>query len=246
MTGLEEEYRKTITERADAFMKYVATIIAEEYEKEFEEIEKEVEEAGIEVPPELDLKMRQMIREFEKKERNHIINQRLKAMGKIVAVVLLCLAVAGTVLVATVDAFRTRVMDFLLKDHGEYMDVKVVETGYIPDEIRSRLPEEWEDVFYPAILPQGYEFADAYEMGESKTILFADENQNIISFSYGPTSEGQTMIDSEDSEVGRLEIDGSPAVYFMKEERTILYWDKDGFSFGLTVYLPLEKAIEIA
>ncbi len=246
MTAFDEEYQKTIIARSDAFMKYVATIIAEEYAKEFEKFEEETGEIGLKVPPELDFRIRRMAREFEKKEQQKIRRQRLKVLAKIAAVVVLCFATIGTVLVATVDAVRTKAMDIFLVDHEEYSDIRVVESGYLPDEIKSQLPEAWKDVFYPMILPEGYHFAEAEDLGSMKTLLFADGEENIISLSYKPTGEWQTMADSEDSETGETEINGDRAVYFVKQERTMLFWGRDGLDFDLIVYLPLKQAVEMA
>jgi hypothetical protein len=246
MTAFDEEYKQTVIARSDAFMKYVATIIAEEYAKEFEKVEEESKKTGVGVPPELDFKLRRLVSEFEKTERQRVRRQRFKTVAKVAAVVVLCFATIGTVLVATVDAVRTKAMDIFLVDHEEYSDIRVVESGYLPDDIKSQLPEAWKDVFYPMILAEGYHFAEADDLGSMKTLSFADGEENIISLSYKPTGEWQTMADSEDSETGEIEINGDRAVYFVKEERTMLFWSRDGLDFDLIVYLPLKQAIEIA
>ncbi|MDD4592984.1 MAG: DUF4367 domain-containing protein [Parabacteroides sp.] len=231
MTSFGDEYKKTVMERSDAFMKHVAMLIAEEQLKEFERLE--AESKNKEIPPQLDAKIQLMIKEFEKKERRKVINKRLKAMGKIVAVVVLCLAMVSAVLVVTVDAVRVRVLDFFLIDHGEYMDVKSVESGYLPDHVRSQLPEDWESVFYPAVLPEGYDFEEAYKLGNVRTLLFRDGEDNLIFFTYNPDGAGQTMVDSEESQINRTDINGNPAVYSIREDRLVLHWSEKGMSYDM-------------
>ena len=244
MTSFDQEYKKTIQERSDSFMKHVATVIAEDYATAFRSSD-EINDST-EIPRELHHSLQGIIVDFEKRDRQRLRMKQSKRIGKIAAAVFLCFVMVSTILVVSVEAFRLKVIDFIMTDHGEYVDLNPTESGTVSDAVRDRLPETWEDVFYPSILPKGYVFGDAYGLGKSKTVLFVNEKQETITITFTPIEQGQRMADSEGSNVERITINGNPGICFTKEERTILHWSQSGYEFNLIAFLPEDASIEIA
>lgn len=244
MTSFDQEYKKTIQERSDSFMKHVATVIAEDYATAFRSSD-EINDST-EIPRELRHSLQGIVADFEKRDRRRLRMKQSRRIGKIAAAVFLCFVMVSTILVVSVEAFRLKVIDFIMTDHGEYVDLNPAESGTVSDAVRDRLPETWEDAFYPSMLPEGYIFGDAYDLGKSKTILFVNEKQETITITFTPIEQGQRMADSEGSNVERITINGNPGICFTKEERTILHWSQSGYEFNLIAFLPEDASIEIA
>lgn len=222
--------------------------------KEFEEIEAEILELknkgeAITFSKGLDEKMLQMIREFERIELKKDKKKKVDKYIRIAAMILLCITVSLAVVTVNVDAFRIKLFDFITRDHGNYMDLNIVEKGNISPVIKDKFPKEWDSVFYPMSLPEGYELVDVYGPGTIKGYVFSNKEKadTYICFDYVPINEGSTSIDSEKAEVGKTTINGKDAIYSEKEGHILLIWVQDGYEFSLDMDKGnLEEAKSIA
>lgn len=227
----------------------------EEAAEEFERIEDEVQNLekqsnSFSVPKQLDDKILKMIKEFEGIEQKNNKKKKKNKYFRIVAMLILCIGVGMTVVTMNVDAFRIKIFDFLVEDHGEYIDVNVVEKGELSPEIKAKFPQEWENVFYPMALPQDYKLVDVNGYGDIKSMTFNinEKEELYATFEYYLIGKANTSINSENCEVGKTNINGKEAIYsFKKDECVILMWTDSGYEFCIIINKgTVKEAVKIA
>ncbi len=137
-----------------------------------------------------------------------------------------CLVVAGTIGVATSDAFKAKLFNVFISE----------ETGSVAlESVPEDSPmENWSDYWYPEYIPDGFKFTAAEESNFDKIIRFdsIDSDQYIIISMWN--SEGSvTAYNMDGVEYGSISIgeyegyyftdekDGSCIVTWLTEEQTI-------------------------
>lgn len=248
MSGFEKEQQQIVRQKSDAFMKQIACLLAEENLQEYK-AEKSITDS--ELPTALKAALEESVRLQEEKEKREAQarkrKQKAKGLVRAAAILLAFCLLGGVVLTVTVDAFRIKLMDILFKDHGEYVEMNLVDQGSLPADIRAQIPEDWENLFYPGWLPEGYELtAISGIQGGMKDLLFEGPNSGYISFDFIPTEESSKLIDSEETEFTDIKIGRYPAVCLKREKRIILVWEQSGFTFSLITEISEEEAIKIA
>lgn len=227
----------------------------EEAAEEFEMIEVEVQNLEEQNNPfsiskELDQKILKMIRKFEAIELKNNKKKIKNKYFRIAAMIIVCIGVAMTVVTMNVDAFRIKIFDFLIEDHGEYIDVNVVEKGELSPETKAKFPKEWEDVFYPMALPEDFKLVDVNGYGDIKSMTFTinEKEELYATFQYYLIGQANTAINSENCEVGKTKVNGKEAIYSLKkDECVILMWTDSGYEFCITINRgTLKEAVEIA
>lgn len=223
------------------FKEEINDIQLEKTAEEFEEIEQEIlrlEKQGvfIDFSKDLDEKMHQMIKKFESIDLKKTKIKKRNKYIQIAAMITICLTVGFTAVTINADAFRIKLFDFITKDHGTYMDVNIVEKGKISPETKEKFPKEWDSVFYPMSLPEGYELMDTYETGNIKGFIFnKKEDEKCICFQYSKMINEKALMDSEKADVGRTTVDGKEALYAEKEDHIILVWVENEYQFLLKI-----------
>lgn len=249
--NFDEEYRKTIKKQSDAVLEYVSKIIVEEGLEEFESIERQIKEereAGAisQIPKEFDEKMQNIILSFEKKEKKQERIRKWKMISRIAAMIVLCIIVSFSILVVSVDAFRVRFFDFILNDHGEYMDVNIVERESLSQEIKKQLPQDWDSVFYPSTLPKGYELITANGNEERKNLTFSNNKKESIIMSINLTGEGVRMVDSENAQIEEITVNQQEGISITKDGWQTLLWSQSGYDFSIICKLSLQECLKMA
>lgn len=219
---------------------------------ELEQIEKEIHELDqtgkpIILSEDLDAKMVQMIQEFESKEKKKKKQISVKKFMRLAAVIMICVTASLGVITINVDAFRIKLFDIIGKDHGEYMDINIVEKGEISPAIKEKFPEDWDCVFYPMELPEGFNLKNTSSMGSLKTLFFANKNDYPLSLEFSPIGEWSKALDSEDSDVDKIKVNDKEALFTTKDGCNSLVWADNGYEFKLTTYdLKIKETVKIA
>ena len=222
MDDLREQYDEIIRDRADAFMKAVTIAIIKENADEYEALNREAEK--FRASDTYQEKKRNLIARLEKAERKKAWQARMKVFGKVAAVILLCLITVCTVLTATVDAFRYRIFDFLMLNHGEYLELVPVESEYIKEEDQELFPDDCEGSFYPTSLPEGFELSEVFEGGSTKYLTFVNDNDEFVNLSISPAGETRTGIDNENVTVSEVDINGVKGYTWEKDGTCLMIW----------------------
>lgn len=202
------------------------------------------------VPKELDQKIMKMIKEFEGIELKNNKKKKRNKYFRIAAMLILCIGVGMTVVTMNVDAFRVKLFDFLIEDHGEYIDVNIIEKGELSPETKAKFPKDWDSVFYPMALPENFQLVEANECGsiKSMTLSISKKQKLYATFDYYLIGEANTSINSENCEVGKTNVNGKEAIYSFKEDEcVILMWSDSGYEFCITIDRgTVEEAVKAA
>ena len=149
--------------KKDKGLKLLAELIAEDMEKEIEEIEK----LDVEVPEELHQHMLEFVRELDRKDMERRRKQfRTRAM-RFAAVFCVCIVTMGTLALGSSEALRERVFTLF---HNEEDGSVTLRTESEYDMIGS-----WDDYWYPTWMPEGY-----YLLGADKkagVMLFVSDTE---------------------------------------------------------------------
>lgn len=149
--------------KKDKGLELLAELIAEDMEKELEEIEK----LDVEVPEELHQHMLEFVRELDRKDAQRRRKQfRIRAM-RFAAVFCVCIITMGTLALGTSEALRERVFTLF---HNEEDGSVTLRTKSEYDMIGS-----WDDYWYPTWIPEGY-----YLLGADKkagVMLFVSDTE---------------------------------------------------------------------
>lgn len=245
MGDLKKKYDDAVRERSDAFMKAVTISIMEESAEEYEELRKNAEE--LHLSDEFLERKRNILASLEKSDRKKLWKNRWKTVGKIAAVIVLCLATVGTVLTVSVDAFRYKVFEFLKIDHGEYLELVPIESDYIREEERALFPDDWEGSFYPTNLPKGFALLEAFEGGSIKQLTFVDGKDHFLNLTVSPAGETKTGVNNENVKASEVEINGIKGDAWEEEDTCLIIWIHYEHQFSLySGSLNLNEMLKIA
>lgn len=200
---------------------------------------RKIEIDNIDIPQSLDDWFDRYINNVKKKEKQRKFIKKAKSISSKTAAILLVLFVSITTLTLSVEAFRTQVYNLLSTEHNEYSRVR------IRHESTENVTIEWENYYFPTYMPEGFYVASIREVEEIKEINFINENNEYIVFSQAPNGTDFNL-DTEDGIKTELVINNRKAVLTEKEERNILFWNNEEFSFYLVSRLEAEKLQIIA
>ena len=130
------------------------------------------------------------------------------------AVFIGCLVVAGTIGVATSDAFKAKLFNVFISE----------ETGSVAlESVPEDSPmENWSDYWYPEYIPDGFIFTDAEESNTERIIRFDSSNSDayiLISISDG---DGTTIsLDFSHSEVEGISINSYDGYIAVNDEAKV-------------------------
>ncbi|HIU27067.1 MAG TPA: DUF4367 domain-containing protein [Candidatus Fimisoma avicola] len=120
-----------------------------------------------------DEKILEMLRAADREREKSKRRAMWRSIGRIAAIFLVCITVAGGIGMGTSEAFRTRVFEFFSSDEESY-------AGF-----RSNTEEDmlagWSDYWYPEYMPDGFIMTYAEDDGWEKFMLFESaENDSAI------------------------------------------------------------------
>lgn len=146
--------------------------------------------------------------------RNRQTRRGINRFSRYAAVFIGCLVVAGTIGVATSDAFKAKLFNVFISE----------ETGSVAlESVPEDSPmENWSDYWYPEYIPDGFKFTAAEESNTEKIIRFDSSNSDayiLISIS----NEDDTVIslDSRHSEVESISINSYDGYIAVNDEAKV-------------------------
>ena len=231
-----------MTEQADkkaekimsAYFDYIGEMHLENICRGLDEQKEEIDR--IQVPESLDAWFIRFMDQHRKKEsRGRLFTGLRKASSK-AAVILLVLFVSMMVITVSVDAFRIKVYNLLFESNEKYSSVRVDELG---DEMN------WEDFYFPAYVPKGFQVKSARELKQVRIIEFTDDKGEYITF-FQSTNGNDMQMDTEAGDQREVMVNDRVAILSEKSGKSILFWHNDECSFWLTSGLDGEVLVRIA
>ena len=141
----------------------------------------------------------------------------------------------------TVKAFREPVVEFFTNAYE-----KIVEIFFGDDDI-ANAPSEIETVYTLGYVPDGYEM-ESYSInkyGLFSKIVFSNGENEIVFQQY--TLNGKFVMDNEDANYKYIFANDIKIAVTNKQEKRILYWNTDEYSFKLSISIEFteEECIDI-
>ena len=219
--------------KKDKGLKLLAELIAEDMEKEIEEIEK----LDVEVPEELHQHMLEFVRELDRKDMERRRKQfRTRAM-RFAAVFCVCIVTMGTLALGSSEALRERVFTLF---HNEEDGSVTLRTESEYDMIGS-----WDDYWYPTWMPEGY-----YLLGADKKagvmLYVSDTEEAEIRIIESSLNRSQSH-DEEFSGFQKIDVQGSDGFLFVdKDNYSIdLMWNTESRIIEIKIQNSLDETIAI-
>ena len=174
------------------------------------------------------------IMQLVKKEvRREQTGKIIRRLTKVAAVFLIVLVVCAVTIVS-VEAFRVPVFNLFIKDNVKSTDISVAPNETVQE-------HETKTLYIPA----GYELTSTEDLVDTtKYIYFNAEGESIFINRY--SLGGSFGIDTEDAETGQIDINGSEALYSVKNGLTSLTFKTNDYAYLIQAPVELSEVIKIA
>ena len=212
-----------------------------------QEFEQEVDELVAEVNP-ADAGQTRQIREMEEKvlkdiavhtgrqRRRHKQKRRFPRCARVIAAVALLVMVSVGSAMATVHMVQIGLLKLEIHTYPERTSY-----GLVPSENTLEVPHEWNGDFYPAYIPEGFEFDSCY----NSMVSYLRPNGEMLSFSeesYG----SRTSLDTEEANISSLLINGAEATLIEKDSWTAVVWSANNRLFIVDMDGGKDEALRVA
>ena len=194
----------------------------------------------IEVPKSLDKWFVEFNNDLESKETKNKYKKNFKSIISKVAIVFLILFISIATLTVTVDAFRVRLFNTIIKNTEKYLDIEVNE------ESQTNNIEQNIDGFYELeYIPNGFELDYVEDLGDTKIVNYINNKNEEILFNQSPNGTN-FQLDSEGAEINKVDIMGNEGVILKKEGKNTLFWNNEEYSFYLLSTIDENELISMA
>lgn len=194
----------------------------------------------IEVPESLDKWFVEFNNDLKRKQTKNKYKKNFKNILSKVAIIFLILFISIATLTVTVDAFRVRLFNTIIKNTEKYLDIEVNE------ESQTNNIEQNIDGFYELeYIPNGFELNYVEDLGDTKIVNYINNKNEEILFNQSPNGTN-FQLDSEDAEIKEVDIMGSEGIIIKKEDRTTLFWNNEEYSFYLLSTINEKELISMA
>jgi hypothetical protein len=179
---------------------------------------------------------KRIMRLIKKELRREKTGKAVRTLTKVAVIFLIVLAVCA-VTIMSVEAFRVPVFNLFVNANDEATDISVGKDmpGTAPQEFASK------SIYMPA----GFELTSTEEYAETIRYIYSNaEGRSIIISRYSLGS--YFGIDTEDAETGQVDINGSEALYSIKNGVTLLTFKTDEYAYKIEASVELPEVVEIA
>ena len=212
-----------------------------------QEFEQEVDELVKEANPANAGQTRQ-IREMEEKVLKDIVvhtggrrtqqeqKRRFPRCARVIAVIALLVMVSVGSAMATVHMVQIGLLKLDIQTYPERTSY-----GLVPSEKAVEVPAEWKGDFYPAYIPEGFEFDRCY----SSEAIYYDKAGNSLSFSE-ETYGARASLDTENANLSSVLINGAEATLIEKDGWAAVVWSANNRLFTVEIDGTKEAALRVA
>lgn len=172
-----------------------------------------------------------------KKERNKSFFRKVSKYLKRVAIFFVILILGLSIVISGVEAWRIRVMNFIIEMNQTNTDIKFVE-----DDLKGDYYHSDEIIF--EYIPEGFKLENS-DVQNNRIYLTFRNNEYGFSFTMR-SIDASLSIDTENSAVQRFNINGNRALYSTNRNVNILVWHDEEYSYNLTGSIEKKELIKIA
>ena len=162
--------------------------------------------------------------------------KKYRRILKAAACVLLAVAVGSGVTIFSVDALRTRFLNFVFvpsKPNTDYNFSDYAQNRYFDSDITLNY------------IPEGFKLADKVKSSESIDLLFKNDEKSYFYFNVNDITV-QSSIDTENATVENITVNGYDGVYISNDNINALVWHDNRYSYDIIGNISKENIIKIA
>ena len=217
------------------FMKTLAKKIDDAFEKEYEELN----EAGKEFSPQLDAKLFEAAKFYDKR---YAVGQKKRKSRKLLqkaAVFLLIFLSVNTLAIGTSQAYRQFVFQLFENEENHSINFH--------DRAEQDMIGSWNDYWYPTYLPEGYQIVAAEEVPEKCLLIQAGISEaSLIITEY--SQETELSYDTEHSQISDIRIHNYLGKRIAFENHTIIVYPTETImlEFRFDATIPEQEVVKIA
>ena len=212
-----------------------------------QEFEQEVDELIAEANPANAGQTRQ-IREMEEKVLKDIVvhtggrrtqqekKRRFPRCARVIAVIALLVMVSVGSAMATVHMAQIGLLKLDVQTYPERTSY-----GLVPSEKTVEVPAEWKGDFYPAYIPEGFEF----DRCRLNNVIYLDKDGRCLDFSE-ETYGSITNLDTENANLSSVFINGAEATLIEKDGWTAVVWSANNRLFIVDMDGGKDEALRVA
>jgi hypothetical protein len=177
------------------------------------------------------------MRKIFKKERKKLFFKRIQKYSKRAAVFLLVVMVMSGIAVFSVEAWRVKVMNFVIEISQTHSEINFREDSAKGDSYTS-------DEITLAYIPEGYQLEKRDVKNNRISLVFKGEEYYFV-FSMSDIT-GSMGIDTENASVKKTAINGQEALFSSNNKVNILVWHDEDFSYTLSGTVVEMEMVKIA
>ena len=212
-----------------------------------QEFEQEVDDLVAEANP-TDAGQTRQIREMEEKvlkdiavhtgrrRTQHEQKRRFPRCARVIAAVALLVMVSVGSAMATVHMVQIGLLKLDVQTYPERTSY-----GLVPSEKTVEVPAEWQGDFYPAYIPEGFEF----DCCRLNNVIYLDKDGRCLDFSE-ETYGSITNLDTENANLSSVFINGAEATLIEKDGWTAVVWSANNRLFIVDIDGGKDDALRVA
>lgn len=178
-------------------------------------------------------KIKKMINQAIRKEKNRRI---VKRFPRIVAIVLIVIVICS-ITVMSVEAFRVPFLNLFVRTEEKITDIEF-DQDQANDDVDSLT-----DMF--GYIPDGYELTFDDMQEQDTTFIFTNEREESI-FINKFNGKGNYGVDTEGAEYDEIMINEYQGFYSIKNGLATLVFTKNGYAYSISASIDLTEIIKIA
>lgn len=180
-----------------------------------------------------DKKIKNMIKQAIRKERNKL---NIRRLPKIAAIILIVIAVFSTT-IFSVEALRVRFLNMFIETQEEVTDI-TFEDSESQNEVLKNDNE-------PGYIPDGFKLTSIEEIDNRTTLFYTNNNGDTIDIDRYSTGNN-IGIDTENAEYGNIKINGHDGFYSIKNGFATIVFKTDEYAFLVTGNIDISEIKKIA
>ena len=241
-----DEIKKLNEEYEDGLFRLIMNDVAEKEGKRLFEENEQLKKDPANLPSSEDVKrFGKLLDSNTKSIKKYHVNCHVSKTFRKIAVAMITIIVIFHVLMVTVQAFRIRVMNFLISIEPKYTSIQLENAGGGQND--GRLLVNWANSYVPAYIPEGYEVNNVSCSDSVKKIIYKKQgdDSSIIYTEY--ESINSIAIDTENaSRIETVKINGRDGTLSVKDSVTSVVWEMDNRLFTVQGRISMDEAVKIA
>lgn len=173
---------------------------------------------------------------FRYERRSVHMRKVISCTRNVAAAILLVLGIAVAVTMS-VEAYRERLFEIILEIYPDLTSIGIRQNELLDENLLD--PKE------PGYIPERYE-EYRREQSEMLFCVFYTNGKEEISYVQRLLASGTVILDTEDSNIETVSINGTELTLVKKEGLSMIYWNDEKYLYTLDGEIPMEELLKMS